>query len=542
MRRKLFQWRSKDGVAHSFGRALALTLTAVLLLLLGSGTAIHLYVRNLGPRSKERIIRALDERFDADVHIDSIEISMFPHPGVVVEGISVKHRLWTSPHPMIYIRHLAARTSYATLVAKGDEVDLVKLDGLLLYLPRRQNRGLDDRSTTSHDDERGKGEQRLHFLIKQIIADGTVLEIEPKQPGKQSLHFAFAKLSLTSGSPSRELAFKADLSNPKPPGEIITAGSFGPWNRDDPRATPVSGEYRFENANLGVFKGIRGTLSSSGEYGGRLDHIDVKGNTETPDFALTRGGEPLPLKTTFHSIVDGRDGDTRLDRVDATLGTSEFLCRGDIAHIPGSEGKTIALQAETKGARIEDILKLVLGSAQTTMTGPVDFRSSILIPQGKEPVIEKLQLQGTFSVPSAKFTSPKVERTLTTLSLRARGIDKEEQAGKKYGSVASNLMAAFTLRHGVTSFSNFSFAVPGATVRLTGSFNLRSQQIDMRGVFRMQAKLSDTQSGFKHLALIPLSPLFEKDGAGFEIPIEITGTRKQPVFGASIFHHRVTIH
>ncbi len=521
-------------------------LVALCLLLVGGGIAGYFYIKTLGPRSKERIIRALDDRFNAEVSIGSIDVTILPHPGVTVEGLSVRHRNWPTRHPLFTARRFSARFGFLTLLTGGDVVDLVKLEGLAVYLPPRGGPA----GVTLMKPRYGKaGEAQatakpLHFLIKTIVADSTVLTIEPRQENKQPLRFDIAKLTLTSTAPGRELAFNAQLTNPKPPGLIDTTGHFGPWQADDPRSTPVSGQYTFEHADLGAFKGIRGILSSSGKYSGVLERIDVQGSTSTPDFALKRGGEPMPLNTTFHSIVDGTDGDTILQSVDAKLGNSEFLCQGSVSHVPGSEGKTVSLTATTKGARMEDILKLVLGSAKAMIKGDVDFRSKILIPQGNQPVIDKLQLNGQFNLPAAVFTSPKVEQTLTTLSLRARGVDKkqEEEEGYMPKNVASNFNGIFKLKNGVASFSRCFFSVPGATIDLTGNFNLRTDQIDMKGLFRMEATLSDTQSGFKSLVLKTLDPFFKKDGAGFQIPITITGTRDKPLIGASVFHHKITIH
>src|SRR5205823_11222328 len=84
---------------------------------------------------------------------------------------------------------------------------------------------------------------RLRFLIEKIVADGTLLEIETKVEGKQPLQFDIKKLTLRSVGPGQAMAFSARLRNAKPPGLIDSRGSFGPWQKDDPRATPVSGKY-----------------------------------------------------------------------------------------------------------------------------------------------------------------------------------------------------------------------------------------------------------------------------------------------------------
>lgn len=512
--------------------------------MLGGVVFGYWYVRTLGPRSKDRIVRALAERFDADVELKSLEVSLLPHPSVVAEGLTIRHKRWPSPRPLISIRRFSAQVGFVTALSRGDLVELVKLEGLEVYLPRRGKSSGTGFMMPHHGGDRARSQNRLHFLVDTIVADDTLLQIEPKNPAKQLRRFDLVKLTLHSVSPGGALSFKAKLRNPIPPGQIETTGDFGPWQRDDPRATSVSGKYSFQNADLGTLKGIQGILSSVGEYDGVLERIDVNGATDTPDFALKRKGGPVHLKTTFHSLVDGTNGDTILDPVDAEFGNSEFLCRGSISHLPGAEGKTISLSAETKHARMEDILKLVVGDSQPTLTGAVDFKSDILIPQGPEPVFDKLQLAGKFAISDGEFTSHKVEETLAMLSHRARGISKEEEAAKRNldGSVASDLIGVFKLRDGVASFSRCAFRVPGATVLMAGDYNLQSGAINMQGIFQMDATLSDTQSGFKHLLLKPFDPLFEKNGAGFQVPIRLTGTRKKPVFEALVFRHRITIH
>lgn len=94
---------------------------------------------------------------------------------------------------------------------------------------------------------------------------------------------------------------------------------------------------------------------------------------------------------------------------------------------------------------------------------------------------------------------------------------------------------------GRASFSQLSFMVPGAGIRLHGAYNLKSGRIDMRGIFRMQATLSETQSGVKSWLLKPFNKLFEEGKAGFQAPVKVTGTREHPVFGIVIFHHEITL-
>jgi hypothetical protein len=419
------------------------------------------------------------------------------------------------------------------------------LEGLSIHIPRRGAGLTKSGEEEGHEIDTGTpGQDRTQFkfLIEKIIADGTNLTIDPKQEGKDPLIFDIQKLTLRNVGPGQPMAFKASLTNAKPPGLIDSSGSFGPWQRDDPRVTAVNGKYTFKNANLAVFSGISGILSSAGEYHGVLQQIVVDGTTDTPKFALKRGGDSVHLRTKFHSIVNGTDGDTILDPVDATFGKSEFVCRGGVVKQKGDQAKTVSFNALTTHARMEDILRLVVGG-KPVLTGGADFRSKIFIPPGHQDVLDKLRLDGQFKIAHAEFTSPEIERRLLALSDRARGISKkEEQQGQGPETVASDFDGRFRLVDGVTDFSVLQFSVPGAAIQLKGTYDLRKQTIDMNGKFRMEATLADTQSGIKHWLLKPFDKFFEKDGAGFEVPITVSGSREHPEISAEAFHHQFTIH
>jgi hypothetical protein len=47
----------------------------------------------------------------------------------------------------------------------------------------------------------------------------------------------------------------------------------------------------------------------------------------------------------------------------------------------------------------------------------------------------------------------------------------------------------------------------------------------------LQAKISQTMTGWKHWLLKPVDPFFSKNGAGTFLKIKVTGSSKQPKFG-----------
>ena len=153
--------------------------------------------------------------------------------------------------------------------------------------------------------------------MDKLVCDQAKLIVNTSRPDKPPLEFDIESLKMTTIGPGSPMHFDAKLTNPKPVGQIMSSGLFGPWQPDSPRDTPVSGTYSFDHADLGTVKGIGGILSSTGKYAGILDKIVVDGTTDTPDFHIAISGRNVPLHTEFHAIVDGTNGDTYLQPVRA---------------------------------------------------------------------------------------------------------------------------------------------------------------------------------------------------------------------------------
>jgi hypothetical protein len=113
------------------------------------------------------------------------------------------------------------------------------------------------------------------------------------------------------------------------------------------------------------------------------------------------------------------------------------------------------------------------------------------------------------------------------LSRRAQGQPKNEEIA----DVFSSLRGGFAMADGELTFSDLVFQVPGAAIHLHGTYGIDSEQIDLHGVARLQAKASQTMTGWKRIALKPVDPLLSKAGAGTLLRIQVTGTRSQPHFG-----------
>jgi len=314
-----------------------------------------------------------------------------------------------------------------------------------------------------------------------------------------------------------------------PRGRIETSGVFGPWHADEPGLTPVRGEYVFKNADLDAIKGISGILSSIGSYTGVLERIAVEGQTETPDFSIDLAGQPVPLKTKFTAIVDGTNGDTFLESVEAKLNHSIILARGSVVRTEDVKGRHISLDIRLDGARLEDLMQLAVKSTRPPLTGRIDMTTKFVLPAGEGDVIERLQLDGRFELAQARFTNLNVQKRITTLSRRGRGEENDEGAEEE--RVVSNLRGRFVMRNARLTFSALTFAVPGSTVELSGSYDMRGGTINFIGNLLTDASLADMTSGWKSLVARVAQPFFSRPGGGSRLPIRISGPREKPQFG-----------
>jgi hypothetical protein len=193
------------------------------------------------------------------------------------------------------------------------------------------------------------------------------------------------------------------------------------------------------------------------------------------------------------------------------------------------KGRTILMDTVSQGARIEDLLLLAVKSEPPVMTGAAKLKAHVLIPENdREDLIERLKIDGQFDVSEAEFAKDSVQGKIDSLSRRGLGKPKDTELSNAH----SDLKGTFQVASSEVAFSQLEFQVPGASIRLTGKYNMDGGQMDFRGKLRLQAKLSQTMTGAKSFFLRAVDPFFKgKNGAGTELPIKIGGTKDHPAFG-----------
>jgi hypothetical protein len=476
---------------------------------------------------KGRIEAFLSDQLESEVTIASLEGDFFPRVALSGGGLVVRHRGRTDVPPLLTIEHFEIRASLRQLMQKPRHVSDVRLRGMQVHIAPSDDEDDDD-------DQPGSGEDNpmRDVTIDRFEAPDTVLTLIPKKPNKPPKVFTIHHLVMERVGRGHVIPYLAVLTNPIPKGQIETSGTFGPWNVPHPARTPVKGKYVFANADLNTIEGLSGILSSEGGFEGPLNKIRVQGTTDTPKFQVDAGGQAVPLTTTFSAVVDGSDGDTYLDKVDAKFLDTALTAKGAVIGLEGVHGRKVELDVHVDNGRVEDLLRLAVDSSKPLLRGAVNFDARLEIPPRKAKVLDKMSLRGTFGLTQAKFTDSSVQTKITGLSKHGQGLKNEEPLA----DVMSNLRGRFIIENATAVFPALKFGVPGAVVDLSGRYGMRTQNIDFHGHLVMDATISEAAGGgIKSFFLKAVDPFFKKNGAGTVLPIKITGNRKDPQFGLELF-------
>jgi len=502
----------------------------------------YVLARRVEPFIREQVIAYLHERFDSEVEIAALRVRMRRASlvetllnrghGLIAtvegDGVQLRHKGRRDLPPMFAMKQFRFDVELRTLLDRTRVLHLVTVDGMEINVPPNGQRP-DLASGTGQDvpsTQDSAADTTSNVLLEEVIITNAALTILPNNAKKFPLRFDIHRVRLESAGQHVAMKYDAALTNAKPRGEVQSNGTLGPWVADEPGDSPLAGVYKFANADLGVFSGIGGTLESSGQFEGTLSSVNVKGEATVPNFRLKQVGNPVRLQTRFQVRVDGTSGDTILQPVNGSLGTTSFRTSGGIIRHESDLRRTISLNVSMPSGNIQDLLSLAM-KGTPFMRGKIALNTKIDIPPLTSSVREKLLLDGQFQLSQARFLKSTVQDQIDTLSRRGRG----QPGNTDISGVVSLMAGKFTLANEMITFQSLSFAVPGSGVDLTGTYDLDRDALDFHGTLRLQAKVSQTMTGWKRWVLKPIDPFFSKQGAGTLLRIQVVGTSKEPKFG-----------
>ncbi|MGA3023675.1 MAG: AsmA-like C-terminal region-containing protein [Bryobacteraceae bacterium] len=522
--------------------------------------AAAILAKRFEPMVRDQAVLYLRDRFHCDVQLASLHVHL-PKMSTLglllkrergarlrVDGTGLVMRLSGREDlpPLFSMRKFRFEADLQTLTEDRKIVDSVSIEGLEINVPPKQDRVAAQEGSVTVAAQSGAGAAQPSaaqpsaaqpsaaqpsVLIEDVRIKDAVLVLVPRDKTRKPVGFQIASLRLTSVGAGAPMNYDAALTIPKPSGQVHSQGVFGPWETGDPGATPLNGIYTFNKADLGVFNGIAGILSSTGRFDGSLAAVHATGEASVPDFRLKMTGNRVPLWAQFEALIDGTNGNTVLQPVRARLGKTAFTTTGTVIRHEQQTRRSIDLQLTMPGGDMRDLLRLATRQPPF-MEGRLALKSTISIPPLSGKVKEKLVLDGTFQVSDARFLKSHIQDQLDQLSRRAQG----QPGNREIDQVVSNMSGAFHLENQAMTFRKLSFGVPGAVVNLTGVYDMGQDTLDFHGTLKLVAKISEMMTGWKHWALKPVDPFFEKNGAGTFLRIRVGGSAKQPSFGLDHQH------
>jgi hypothetical protein len=490
---------------------------------------------------RDRLVASLSARFNSPVELDSLHLDTTNGLHVTGTGLRILYLAGpTKPDanpvaapPMLSIASFDFQTDFKELLKPTLRIATIYVRGMQLNIPPRPRHA----PGAMPDNPKRIGQPRLGITVDKIVVTDSQVKLETSVPGKLPLIFNIANLTLTDVGAKKPFNYDATVSNPKPVGDVHSTGHFGPWQKDNPRDTPLDGDYSFQDADLSSIKGLGGMLSSTGQFSGTLGDVAVQGATDIPDFRVDISNHPVPLHTDFQAEVNGMTGDTTLKRVDVHVLHSILHASGSVFRVgtpaTGVTGHDTELTVDMgpkDHGRIEDMLLLGVKTSPPVLRGAMVTHQRLSVPPGKVSVSQKMRLQGSFTISDATFSNPGFQQTIDKLSMRAQG--HPEQANPQQAQpVTSTLTGQFTEANAVVDIYELAMALPGATGELTGRYSLDGQKFDFHGLIRTQATASQMTTGLASQLLRLVDPLLKRNGAGLELPVVISGTKSSPKFG-----------
>ena len=473
------------------------------------------------PISSERlrasVIETLSEQLDSDVELGSLTVRTFPRLRAEGARLTIRRKGQAGYPPLISVKSFTVDGTVMGLYRKHvARVDLVGLD---IQIPPNDH--------DEHEKTRSGRSLKGDIVVDHLLSTDARLVIIPRTQGKSPKVWNIHRLHMNNVGLAQAMPFQATLTNAIPPGEIETTGHFGPWERDDPGATPLDGTFSFEKADLSVFKGISGILSAHGSFGGQLERIDIHGETSTPQFTVAVGGHPVPLNATYHTHRrrHERRHDPRAHRRDVPEYVDSRQRRRDRPSGPaGTRGLAERDHRSRPAGRRADARREDTTAADARR---VEIEHTLRAAAGRSGCRRQAAIERAIQHCGRTIH----QRRGSAEDQRAEPPRPCEETAVQPQQVGSDFNGQFALADGVLSLPRVTFDVPGASVQLAGQYALRQETLNFRGNLMMDAKVSQAVGGgVKGMLLKVIDPIFQKNGRTV-IPIKISGTRQTPSFG-----------
>ncbi len=468
---------------------------------------------------RSRLLQVFHERFHSPVSIDDLQVHYNGAIQVDGRGLRVQSVLNGVPgdpaHPMLRVQEFHFHMGLLAALSQSPRIHHLRIRGVQMDLPAVSA------VAAQHTVESGPTVD-----LEYAEVDDAHIRFASSAPDRAPFLFDLPHLALRGVSRSKPIRFHAVVDNGTPLGITETDGVIGPWNFDDPRQTPIEGQFHFRDKDLSSVRGLHGRLSLDGQYSGSVGSLHAEGTTDDPAFALDVSSHPVDLRTRFNVTLQPAQSTVTVQRLEGSFGKTAFLCSGDAVKDSAAQSFRWDFQLDAPAARVEDALALGTRTAPPLLRGALVVHGRFGMSAGPDSVSRKLSsTQTPFAISGAVLNTPELQRTFDGLAERAQG-DPKDATANRAAHVSANVQGRFTLQHAAMRFSAVHVIAPGSHSDLHGSYSLDGTQFDFDGVVSTEAQLSHMTTGIKRVLLKPFNHLLghsRTNGQGATLPVHIHG-------------------
>jgi len=463
----------------------------------------------------------LEHLLASRITVSAYHRTYFPHPGFVAEALTLRRATAPDLPPIGSTENLIVQGSWLDMLLFRKRVRLVDIKRLHVVVPPAGSRAMqEDFPPGSSMDFAGP-----EIAVEKLVIHEAVLDLMRKDGNRYT--YAIRELVMRNVQQGQAASYIVDMQNASPAGHIQASGSFGPVTPKNLGGTRLSGSFTFTSVHLDQIGELHGILTSEGQFSGALDAIELFATTSTPDFAV-ENGQATPVNGSVQCTVNGLTGNVILHRIEVQTGKSTVQAEGSVTG-PANLPKVTDLDLKSTKARVQDLMRPFLHN-DPPVAGAVSLKAHAHLAAQEDGAgfLKRLTMDGGFVLPSDRATNPKTETTLTNFSERAQGLkppkdDPDHAQTDPASDVLSSLVGQVKVRDGVVSTERLTFAMPGASADLNGTYSLENGSVYLLGNLKMESDISHAATGFKSVLLKPLAPFFKRKHAGAVVPIAVTG-------------------
>lgn len=499
-------------------KKILLLLIAGFFAILLSGSILGIY---FSPRLKAEMEELISERTGHPVRIESFDWSVWPVLQFKGQGLTVGSSQ-ARDSLFVYVDTMKIQARLSGLLVSPRTVKSVMLNESLIRIPPRSDRRKAQVRPAASVVDTDSQSASIPVIVEQLNLRNAAVEILPGDPEKLPRIIEIRQFTMQGLALGQSSHYSAEVRYPHPEGDVIVSGQFGPFNREDPILTPVSGQYKFQDADLSAFREISGILTSTGEFSGDLGENQVVGSAQIPDFQVVKAQNITPLDVTFQ--VNRIAGDVYLRNVETSFLQSHLITKGEIRRRTERNSRIVILQVSSREAKVEDLFRFALKGDKPPLTGPIELDTAVTIPSGKGKVLQRMIIDGEFRIREGEFTNPDFQKKLAQISKFGRK-DRDQEVDNR---TFSDLNGTFRLENEIIRFTQLHFGVPGMFVSLKGTYGLDTEQMDFRGNVNLDRSVSEMTKGRLSEWLSVLDLILRSGKAGTSVPIRIQGNRSSP--------------